>query len=608
MHSLVRRAFVAVLALVMTLALPGFAFAGDPAFRNAPAATRPDPAVVMRGSGWGHGVGMSQFGAFAQSRAGWGYHRILNHYYSSIDIEQRTMPSSIRVGLNPAMELSYVDAVTGQVPWRARVDGKWVTEWQPRGTTWKVARTSTGAFRLTQDGEWIRTFDATRLVASFNRTADPAGTVVEAYNPNYDLRSEYKWGRLEYTASASSAGDMNLTLEVPSLELYLRGLAEMPAGWGAAGGDAALQAQAVVGRSYALVLRGTYEAPCRCHIIATPANQTYMGWDHEGGYAGSEWVAAVRNTAGVVATYEGTPIAAFYSSSHGGRSENIEDSWAYSSFRGYVRSVDDDWSLRAPGNDYASWEHVVSNDSFAGFVGSTMGQVRSVQIVGRTEGGSPRSLRVSGLTWGGDPMTTTRSGTRDIAAIDLRYYYGLRSQQVRSIGFLPFTDDDGSPHEYATVFATQAGIMSGKSATRFGPGGVVRRSHAAQHLYRMLKLPAATTDYYSDDDDKPAGVEEAINALAKAGISGGLRRGLFRPDDKLTRSQAASLFFRALQLTAPAPDYYSDDNGSKPEAAINAMTRKGLLQGCGPQRFCPDRVMRRGPMATLLYRSVEAFR
>ena len=46
----------------------------------------PQPAFVLAGGGWGHGVGMSQWGAFGQAKAGRDYRTILGHYYRGTEI------------------------------------------------------------------------------------------------------------------------------------------------------------------------------------------------------------------------------------------------------------------------------------------------------------------------------------------------------------------------------------------------------------------------------------------------------------------------------------------------------------------------------------------
>src|SRR3954447_4741861 len=43
----------------------------------------------LRGAGWGHGIGMSQYGAYGYAKNGTAYRDILRHYYTGISIDQR---------------------------------------------------------------------------------------------------------------------------------------------------------------------------------------------------------------------------------------------------------------------------------------------------------------------------------------------------------------------------------------------------------------------------------------------------------------------------------------------------------------------------------------
>jgi hypothetical protein len=161
-------------------------------------------------------------------------------------------------------------------------------------------------------------------------------------------------------------------------------------------------------------------------------------------------------------------------------------------------------------------------------------------------------------------------------------------------------------HEYSIIFAAAAGIMKGTSATSFNPSGRVSRADMATFLYRTFALPAATKDHFDDDDGLPE--EEAINAVAEAGIARGVGDRTFAPGRILNRMQMASFFKAALELANVATDYYDDDDGSVHERSINALTAKGIVNGCGSRRFCPKQQIRRAQMATFLYATVEAYR
>ena len=47
-----------------------------------------DNNVVFNVLGFGHGVGMSQYGANGMAKNGYGYKDILKHYYSNCDIKK----------------------------------------------------------------------------------------------------------------------------------------------------------------------------------------------------------------------------------------------------------------------------------------------------------------------------------------------------------------------------------------------------------------------------------------------------------------------------------------------------------------------------------------
>src|SRR3954469_13556181 len=81
-HNLVVAAFAALLALI--------------AAAPAGAAER----WSMRGAGWGHGIGMSQYGAYGYAKHGTGYRDILGHYYTDTSVQQRA-GATVRVLLEP---------------------------------------------------------------------------------------------------------------------------------------------------------------------------------------------------------------------------------------------------------------------------------------------------------------------------------------------------------------------------------------------------------------------------------------------------------------------------------------------------------------------------
>ncbi len=146
-------------------------------------------------------------------------------------------------------------------------------------------------------------------------------------------------------------------------------------------------------------------------------------------------------------------------------------------------------------------------------------------------------------------------------------------------------------------------ITVGCSSTRYCPVASVSRGQMAAFLQRAMDLPAATRDYFTDDDGQT--FEGAINAIAEAGHHRRLRAGSVLPQRSVSRGQMAAFLVRALDIPPSANDYFTDDDGSSLEASINAMAEAGLTGGCGATTFCPNVAVSREQMAAFLLRAFK---
>lgn len=94
--------------------------------------------AIVEGRGWGHGVGMSQWGAYGMAQAGASYEEILTHYYTDVTIGDRDTDAPIEVGIDWARTGVTVRGAFGLVDGRGRVltdeaIGSWRFEWLGEG-------------------------------------------------------------------------------------------------------------------------------------------------------------------------------------------------------------------------------------------------------------------------------------------------------------------------------------------------------------------------------------------------------------------------------------------------------------------------------------------
>lgn len=581
------------------------------------------PTVIVKGTGGGHGVGMSQYGAYGLSRAGNTATQIIKHYYSGAAVEAKGgNPSNIRVGLGTdltSVKFS-VKEVKGSVGWLQCPPPVGHPDEGLKSCTSFDGPKDAG----TVDKSWFAD-GVTKLALHHDQVA-----VVTAPHPYSSTPKRYFYGYLVFRLED---GKIDLVSVQPDLEVYLRGLAEVPSSWGteSSGGMAALRAQAVTGRTYALKkIQEGVKAGCDCHLLATPAHQHWVGYDKETSAWGNLWVDAVKGTAPYVATYGGSLIHTYYSASHGGRSENVEDSWAYGTASlPYLRSVSDK-AAQHPDlkNPYAqTWVRYTSNAKFAGLLGSDWKNVARIQIVDRTDGGTPRTLRVEAFDKNGNRKAFYWGGpTKNIAGASLRTssvwsgstvggYSGdkMPSSQISHIGMAPFIDDDGSSHEYEIARIAAAGLTVGCNASeggdRYCPDRRLTRAEMATFIVRAFEelKPIEGEKRFSDT---PVGATHtaAITALADAGLTNGCGNGKYCPDRKLSRAEMATFIMRVIDGIDPVPGQtrFTDVKvGATHTDAITAIKDAGLTNGCGDgTRYCPEEAVTRGQMASFLVRAL----
>jgi stage II sporulation protein D len=147
----------------------------------------------------------------------------------------------------------------------------------------------------------------------------PPGAKVRIEPPGASIQIESRAYRGAVEVFSNARNTLTVVNELP-VEQYLLGVVPNELSPTTFGELEALKAQAVAARTYVQRNRGQYKNE-GYDICATDACQVYLGAGTEDGLASR----AVMETRGVIATYDGKPINALYSSTCGGRTESAEN-------------------------------------------------------------------------------------------------------------------------------------------------------------------------------------------------------------------------------------------------------------------------------------------
>ena len=327
---------------------------------------------VVPGKGFGHGVGMSQYGAFGFAQEGRSYKRILRHYYKGVEIG-RADTRGVRVLLTTGLgSLLFTEAR------------------KACGKTLNPDRSY--SFGLAGGGVELNRSGGRRIKRCGNEGAASGGSV------RFSGVGTYR-GKL---IARNVGGDLYAINRV-GMEAYVRGVipSEVPASWPAG----ALRTQAVAARSYALATRlngNGYD------LYDDTRSQVYGGQSVETAATNS----ATRATAGeVIKTGGGTATAYFFSTS-GGQTENSE--FVFAEPRSYLKSVNDPFDKRSPVH---SWRLRLSNSEMESKLsGLFAGKLKRIRVL--KTGRSPRIVRAK--------VVGSRSSTA-VSGDTLRFRLGLRS-------------------------------------------------------------------------------------------------------------------------------------------------------------------------------------
>ncbi|MEK6278206.1 MAG: SpoIID/LytB domain-containing protein [Actinomycetota bacterium] len=315
---------------------------------------------VVKGRGFGHGVGMSQYGAYGYATHGRDHQFILGHYYQGVSIGQ-SPAAPVRVLLTIAggdVSFSKATAACGRVlnpakSYRAHRNGGGVRLLSSGGSPLancgdKLRATGSGKVRIAGQGAFRGAFEA---------------------------------------VPTSSGGSLNV-INAVNVDKYVQGViaGEMPSSWPLE----ALKVQAVAARSYALSSQvngngfGLYD---------DTRSQVYNGIAGETARTNR----AAKETKQEVIMYGGEIVRAYYSASSGGETENVEYGFIGSDPIPYLKGVEDPFDADAP-LPLHSWKLTFSSSAISSRLG-VPGKLKEVQIT--KHGVSPRIVWAKLIGTGG---------------------------------------------------------------------------------------------------------------------------------------------------------------------------------------------------------------
>lgn len=381
-QSLVRR-FVSLISLAVTLGVASSAH-GATIFQ-------------INGGGDGHGIGMSQYGAYGYALHGQSYQFILGHYYQGTTLGSTDPNRRVRVLL-----------ATGHPHFSgASAAGK--HKLNP-ALTYAVRALPKGGLGLyAPSGKRVAKFPSPTTSTSTSTTTSTATSVVTVTGVGPLTLAGH--GTYRGTLEFAAVGRAVQTVNAVPLDDYVKGViaAEMPASWPMA----ALEAQAVAARTYAI----TSDAGGTAYqLYPDTRSQMYRGVAAETPATD----AAVAATRGRIVTFRGAPATTYFFASSGGHTEDIENVWLGNAPDPWLKGVTDPYD-NAGGDPYHRWSERMPLATAKRKLGALVeGRLRGIRVTQR--GVSPRIVFA---------QVVGTKGRRTVSGPELQRVFGLMSTDMR---------------------------------------------------------------------------------------------------------------------------------------------------------------------------------
>jgi len=352
----------------------------------------------VQGAGYGHGVGMSQIGARAKAIAGETATAIISYYYKDVAIEPLDDTKILRVNIGHLLTSAKMATATQDATMQifsgdigdaqdvvplATVPVKSSLNFTILGST-VLPSVVTGKKTVSIPRNRIFTvrWSGTRYLPGVDGVISLSHT---------NTTKKYRYGQMQFRAvkAATLGYRIEVTNSVRLSDEYLWGISEVPSSWP----EAALQAQAIASRTYAMSKAGIYRSSCDCDLYGEISDQSFLGYakETEKGW-GQFWKAAVTNTAGLTITQAGKPITAYFGSSTGGLTETAVNAWGTE--KAFTQTVADVSSLDPVLNPrFYKWDRTITQAAVA--AAFLLPDVVSLEIVTKNATGTVGTIRAT---------------------------------------------------------------------------------------------------------------------------------------------------------------------------------------------------------------------
>ena len=328
------------------------------------------PTFEFTGSGYGHGVGMSQIGARSRALTGESATAILNYFYKDVQVAPFVDTHTIRVNI---AHLVKSIAFTTHTP-GARID---VYEGDIGNSTEFLPISS---FATKKKATFtIATLSKSKALTLRWVGENPIITMTQG-----SVSTKYKYG---YITIKVVKGAMEVTNTLALRDEYLWGISEVPSSWPAA----MLEAQAIASRSYALSKLSVIRPSCDCQVYSHITDQNFVGYSKESEPRfGHFWKDAVSRTiidtsTSLVVLSNGKPAQTYFFSSSGGATQTTRDAWGEAT--AFTQSVPDTASVDVKLNPrFASWKASSTQELVA--KAFLLPNVVSLEIISRNDAGA----------------------------------------------------------------------------------------------------------------------------------------------------------------------------------------------------------------------------